>query len=247
MGCHQVTPSSNSTTLESNKSLARLTCRAIRPGRSGISSCPARSARATGPCGGRGSITRSTSGWQASGSSHAKPLRRSFTRPLTKGGPRPGSAEGLGSPPDRLAVPPGRSPIAGMVEQPTLLHHALHTPAVSQASCAASSARLSRASAVSRSSGKASAHCGAALPRRRVAGGGGLALPRWLREGEGGLGRGKAPSCSSSWSARTPTLEFIPIKPSAATGSDEPGNYAAHSRFPSPDRGYPPSTDVFCL
>lgn len=32
------------------------------------------------------------------------------------------------------------------------------------------------------------------------------ALPRWLREGEGGVGRGKAPSCSSAWSARTPTL-----------------------------------------
>ncbi len=43
-----------------------------------------------------------------------------------------------------------------MVEQPTLLHHALHTHAVSQASCAASSARLSRASAVSRSRGSVS-------------------------------------------------------------------------------------------
>ena len=49
-------------------------------------------------------------------------------------------------------------------------------------------------------------HRVAALPRRRVAGGSELALPRWLREGEGGLGSGKAPSCSSSWSARTPTL-----------------------------------------
>ena len=187
-------------------SMARLTCRATRARRSGISSCPARSARATGPCGGRGLITRSTSGWQASGSSHAKPLRRSFTRPLKKGGPRPGSAEGLGSPSDRLAVPPGRSTIAGIVEQPTLLHYALHTHAVSKASCAASSARLSRASAVSRSSGRPPPHRGATLPRWRVAGGGGLALARWLREGEGGLGRGKAPSCSSAWSARIPTL-----------------------------------------
>jgi len=49
-------------------------------------------------------------------------------------------------------------------------------------------------------------HRVAALPRRRVAGGAELALPRWLREGEGGLGRGKAPFCSRSWSARTPTL-----------------------------------------
>src|SRR5499426_436042 len=38
-------------------------------------------------------------------------------------------------------------------------------------------------------------------------------------------------------------LEFIPIKSLAATGSDEHGSYAAHSRFPSPDRGHPPSTD----
>src|SRR5262249_9949934 len=39
------------------------------------------------------------------------------------------------------------------------------------------------------------------------------------------------------------SLEFIPIKSLAATGSDEHGSYAAHSRFPSPDRGHPPSTD----
>src|SRR5262249_40134646 len=39
------------------------------------------------------------------------------------------------------------------------------------------------------------------------------------------------------------TVEFIPIKPSVATGSGEPGNYAGHSRVPSPDHGYPLSID----
>src|SRR6266849_9825284 len=38
------------------------------------------------------------------------------------------------------------------------------------------------------------------------------------------------------------TFEFIPIKPSAATGSDVPGNYAGHSRVPSRDNGRPSST-----
>src|SRR2546425_11247701 len=38
------------------------------------------------------------------------------------------------------------------------------------------------------------------------------------------------------------TIEFIPIKPSAATGSDGPGSYAGHSRVPSRDRGRRPST-----
>ena len=47
--------------------------------------------------------------------------------------------------------------------------------------------------------------------------------------------------------ARQFTVEFIPLKPSAATGSDEPGNDAGHSRVPSPARGRPPSTGVFCL
>ena len=75
-------------------SMGRLTCRATPPGRSGISSCPARWARATGPCGGQGSITRSMSGWRVSGSSSAKLLRRSFIPPLKKGGPRRGSSEG---------------------------------------------------------------------------------------------------------------------------------------------------------
>ena len=93
-----------------------------------------------------------------------------------------------------------------MAEQPTLLHTALHTPAVDEASLAGSGIQLSLSAVAPHSSGKASAHRVAALPRRRAAGGGGLALPRWLREGEGGLGGGKAPSCSSSWSARTPTL-----------------------------------------
>ena len=36
--------------------------------------------------------------------------------------------------------------------------------------------------------------------------------------------------------------EFIPIKPSAATESAVPGSCAGHSRVPSPDRGYHPST-----
>jgi hypothetical protein len=38
------------------------------------------------------------------------------------------------------------------------------------------------------------------------------------------------------------SLEFIPIKPLAATGSGAHGSYAGHNRFPSPDRGHPPST-----
>ena len=87
-----------------------------------------------------------------------------------------------------------------------LLHTGFHMPAVDEASLAGSGIQLSLSAATSRSCGKASAHRMAALPRLRPAGGGGLALPRWLRAGEDGLGRGKAPSCSSSWSARTPTL-----------------------------------------
>ena len=38
------------------------------------------------------------------------------------------------------------------------------------------------------------------------------------------------------------SVEFIPIKPSAAKGSGAPGNYAGHSRFPSLNRGRRPST-----
>jgi hypothetical protein len=34
-----------------------------------------------------------------------------------------------------------------------------------------------------------------------------------------------------------PEIEFIPIKPLAATGSSAPGSWAGHSRVPSPDRG----------
>ena len=37
-------------------------------------------------------------------------------------------------------------------------------------------------------------------------------------------------------------FEFIPIKPLAATGSDAPGSYAGHSRFPSRHHGRPAST-----
>ena len=33
------------------------------------------------------------------------------------------------------------------------------------------------------------------------------------------------------------SIEFIPIKSLAATGSNAPGNYAGHSRVPSPDHG----------
>jgi hypothetical protein len=41
------------------------------------------------------------------------------------------------------------------------------------------------------------------------------------------------------WDFRTERIpEFIPITPSAATGSGAPGNYAGHNRVPSPDRGY---------
>jgi hypothetical protein len=81
---------------------------------------------------------------------------------------------------------------------------AYDTPAGDEASLAGSDIQLSLSAVASRSSGKTSAHRVVALPHWRAAGG--LALPRWLREGEGGLGRGKAQSCSSAWSARTPTL-----------------------------------------
>jgi|SRR6266852_4424186 len=37
-------------------------------------------------------------------------------------------------------------------------------------------------------------------------------------------------------------IEFIPIKPLAAKGSDGLGSYAGHSRVPSRDRGHRPST-----
>ena len=42
--------------------------------------------------------------------------------------------------------------------------------------------------------------------------------------------------------ARRFTVEFIPIKPLAATDSSAPGSCAGHNRVPSPDRGHPPST-----
>ena len=38
------------------------------------------------------------------------------------------------------------------------------------------------------------------------------------------------------------TVEFIPIKSSAAMESDAPENCAGHNRVPSRDRGRPPST-----
>src|SRR5262250_643216 len=38
------------------------------------------------------------------------------------------------------------------------------------------------------------------------------------------------------------TIEFISIKPLAATGSGAPGSCARHSRVPSPDRAHPAST-----
>src|SRR5215510_9538842 len=38
------------------------------------------------------------------------------------------------------------------------------------------------------------------------------------------------------------TLEFIPIKPLAATDASARGSCAGHNRVPSPDRGRPPST-----
>src|SRR3954467_12418308 len=42
--------------------------------------------------------------------------------------------------------------------------------------------------------------------------------------------------------ARPNTVEFIPLKPLAATGSGGPGSYAGHSRFPSRHPGRPAST-----
>ena len=62
-------------------------------------------------------------------------------------------------------------------EQPTLLHTALPTPAVDEATLAGSGLRLSLSAVASRSSGKASAHRMAALPYWRGAGGDGLTLP----------------------------------------------------------------------
>jgi DNA-binding transcriptional MocR family regulator len=53
--------------------------------------------------------------------------------------------------------------------------------------------------------------------------------------------RPKALYCTSRQST-TRALEFIPIKPLAATGSGAPGNYAGHSRFPSRHHGRPAST-----
>jgi hypothetical protein len=41
------------------------------------------------------------------------------------------------------------------------------------------------------------------------------------------------------------TLEFIPIKPLAATGSGGPESYAGHSRFPSRHHERPASTGGF--
>src|ERR687898_768418 len=41
------------------------------------------------------------------------------------------------------------------------------------------------------------------------------------------------------------SIEFIPIKPLAATGSGGPGSYAGHSRFPSRHHGRPASTGGF--
>src|SRR5215204_3552367 len=45
--------------------------------------------------------------------------------------------------------------------------------------------------------------------------------------------------------SRYDRLEFIPIKPLAATGSGGPGSYAGHSRFPSRHHGRPASTGGF--
>src|SRR5919197_2340019 len=42
--------------------------------------------------------------------------------------------------------------------------------------------------------------------------------------------------------ARRFTVEFIPIKSWAARDSGAPGNCEGHSRAPSRDHGYPPST-----
>ena len=44
--------------------------------------------------------------------------------------------------------------------------------------------------------------------------------------------------------ARRFTVEFIPIKPSVATGSDAPGSAAGHSSSPSRERGCRPAPAV---
>ena len=61
------------------------------------------------------------------------------------------------------------------------------------------------------------------------------------RRSAGGLG-GQGRCAFRMREGRFQGFEFIPIKPSAATGSGAPGSYAGHNRVPSRDRGRRPST-----
>ena len=64
----------------------------------------------------------------------------------------------------------------------------------------------------------------------------------WSCPRPGGAPRFRCSACRRDFSPTSGTLEFIPIKPLAATGSGGPGSYAGHSRFPSRHHGRPAST-----
>ena len=58
--------------------------------------------------------------------------------------------------------------------------------------------------------------------------------------------RGQLPAARAGGHGRKgfvlPSIESIPLRASAATGSGAPGSYVGHSKFPSPGRGYLPQT-----
>jgi len=138
--------------------------------------------------------------WEVRGSARAQPLRRSCTRLVMQRESRPGETDGRGVPPARPVIAPSGGTSAG-------LRNSLRC--CDEASRAERSARRCRTSADARR-GRPPLQRVATLPRRRGAGAGalgdGVAVPRRFGTAGGGLGRGKAPSCSSAWSARTPTL-----------------------------------------
>src|SRR4051794_34779161 len=74
-------------------------------------------------------------------------------------------------------------------------------------------------------------------------------LCRAVRVGFGGVPRGGKASLAHEEAVRRQTqgdmVEFIPIKPLAATESGGPGSYAGHSRFPLRHHGRPASTGGF--
>ncbi len=138
--------------------------------------------------------------WGVRGSARAQPLRLSCTRLVRQSESRPGWTDGRGVPPDRLVIAPSGGTIGGLRSSPRCCD---------EASRAARGTRLCRTFPDARR-GRPPRHRVAPLPRRRGAGAGalgdGVAVPRRFGTAGGGLGRRKAPSCSSAWSARTPTL-----------------------------------------